>query len=380
MVRAPGRQTSRGIAGPQGLHDRELRRQSLVLSGSGMALVRNTAETLGGWPWAAGYDARIGVEMSAQPDSILTEHGVLRDILKLPLRCDAIKVSEMTPMLRRVLLLVIVALIAFLVGPVALARQVADQGKGNYVIGSQDVLSIAVWDQPDLSGKFTVEADGSFTFPLLGRIMAGGLTLRDLEGQLRKRLADGYLKNPQVSVAVEQYRSQRIFVIGEVRSPGAYPLTGDMTLIEALARAGSTTMDAGNEAVVVRPPVGKAANAPLLPNQEDASEVVRINIRDLQGGQLSQNIALQDGDTVFVPRAETIYVFGQVRNPGAYSLRNRDTTVLQALSLAGGVSDRGSTSRIKIVRIVDGKKVELKAKLGDSVKPGDTLIVQERYF
>ena len=101
---------------------------------------------------------------------------------------------------------------------------------------------------------------------------------------------------------------------------------------------------------------------------------------DLQGGQLSQNIALQDGDTIFVPRAETIYVFGQVKNPGAYPLKTKDTTVLQALSLAGGVTDRGSTSRIKIVRLIDGKKVEIKAKLGDPVLPGDTLIVRERFF
>ena len=281
---------------------------------------------------------------------------------------------------RTTFVLAIVLAIAVGVAPSADAQASPDQTKANYVIGSQDVLLITVWDQPDLSGKFTVEADGSFTFPLIGRIMAGGLTLRDLEGQLRKRLADGYFKNPQVSVAVEQYRSQRIFVMGEVRSPGTYPLTGNMTLIEALARAGSTTMDAGGEAVIVRPPAGKAASAPVLPNQVEASQVVRVSIGDLQSGQLSQNIALQDGDTIFVPRAETIYVFGQVKNPGAYPLKTKDTTVLQALSLAGGVTDRGSTSRIKIVRLVEGKKTELKAKLGDPVLPGDTIIVQERYF
>ena len=256
----------------------------------------------------------------------------------------------------------------------------ADQGKGNYVIGSNDVLSIAVWDQPDLSGKFTVEADGSFTFPLIGRIIASGLTLRELEVELRRRLADGYFKNPQVSVAVEQYRSQRIFVIGEVKSPGAYPLTGDMTLIEALARAGSTTGAESGEAVIVRPTTRKTTSAPSLPNQDGTSEVLRVTISDLESGQLSQNLILQDGDTIFVPRAQTIYVFGQVKSPGAYPLRGTETTVMQALSLAGGVTDRGSTSRLKIVRIVDGKKAELKAKLGDLVKPGDTLIVQERFF
>jgi len=264
--------------------------------------------------------------------------------------------------------------------PSATSQSLTNRPRGSYVIGSQDVLAIAVWDQADLSGKFTVETDGSFTFPLIGRIAAAGLTLRDLEAELRKRLTDGYFKNPQISVTVEQYRSQRIFVIGEVRVPGAYPLTGDMTLIEALARAGSTTIDATEEAVISRPPAGKVATAPVLPNQDQAAEVIRVNIRDLQSGKPSQNVVLQDGDTIYVPRAETIYVSGQVKSPGAYPLKSLDTTVLQALSLAGGITDRGSTNRIKIVRIVDGQKKELNAKLGDPVKPGDTIIVRERFF
>lgn len=250
-----------------------------------------------------------------------------------------------------------------------------------YVIGSQDVLVITVWDQTDLSGKFTVEADGSFTFPLIGRIKAGGLTLREFESEIKKRLADGYFKNPQVSVAVEQYRSQRIFVVGEIRNPGAYPLTGDMTLIEALARAGSALPTASEEAIIVRPKSGAPAMRPLLPNEtETESETIRIDIRELQSGALSKNVGLRDGDTVFVPRAETVYVFGQVKNPGAYPLQRRDTTVLQALALAGGVTDRGAPNRVKIARIVAGQKVEIKAKLTDKVLPGDTIIVPERIF
>jgi polysaccharide export outer membrane protein len=89
---------------------------------------------------------------------------------------------------------------------------------------------------------------------------------------------------------------------------------------------------------------------------------------------------LRDGDTIFVPRAESIYVFGQVKNPGAYALQQRATTVLQALSLAGGVADRGSMSRIKIVRIVEGNKREIKVSLNDVVQAGDTIIVPERYL
>jgi polysaccharide export outer membrane protein len=257
----------------------------------------------------------------------------------------------------------------------------ADQARGEYLIGAQDVLTVTVWDSPDLSGKYTVETDGSFTFPLIGRVKAGGLTLRQFEAELKKKLADGYFKNPQVSVAIESYRSQRIFIVGEVRSPGSYPLTGDMTLIEAIARAGSTTPAASLEAIVVRASAGKPADGPTLPGQKaDSSETQRVNLRDLQSGALTENIALRDGDTIFVPRAESIYVFGQVKNPGAYALQSADTTVLQALSLAGGVTDRGATTRIKIVRVAKGEKVEIKVKLSDLVLPGDTIIVPERYF
>jgi polysaccharide biosynthesis/export protein len=251
-------------------------------------------------------------------------------------------------------------------------------GQADYTVGAQDVLTISVYDQPDMSGKFKVEADGTFTFPLIGRVTASGQTLRVIETDLKKRLSDGYLRNPQVTVAVETYQSQRIFVMGEVRSPGSYSLTGDMTMIEALSRAGSTTAQASDEVLIVRPKAGAAAGGPLMPNQSDA-EIIRVNVRELQAGSLSQNVTLKDGDTLVVPKAQAVYVFGQVRAPGAYAAE-KGTTVLQALSLAGGVTDRGSTSRLVIVRTVDGKKKEIKAKLTDTVEPGDTLIVKERFF
>src|SRR5438093_2121531 len=111
----------------------------------------------------------------------------------------------------------------------------------DYIVGPQDVLTITSYDQADLSGKFAVEADGTFTYPLIGRFKAGGLTLRAAEMQLKAQLKnEGIFNNPQITIAVEQYRSQKVFIVGEVRSPGPYPITGDMKLIEALARAGST--------------------------------------------------------------------------------------------------------------------------------------------
>lgn len=250
--------------------------------------------------------------------------------------------------------------------------------QADYVIGPQDVLSVTSWDQADLSGRYTVEADGTFTFPLIGRVRAGGQTLREVEAELRKRLADGYFKNPQLSVAVDQYRSQRVYVVGEVRQPGTYPLTGDMSLIEVLARAGSITDEASGEALILRTPEGRPAMGPASEGA-GAPEVERVELRTLEEGTSLLKVPLHDGDTILVPRAESVFVFGHVRSPGAYPVPG-EMTVMQVLSLAGGVTDRGSTSRIKIIRVVDGKKREIKVKLEDMVKPGDTIMVPERFF
>lgn len=246
----------------------------------------------------------------------------------------------------------------------------------DYVIGPQDVLTVTVFGEPELSGKHTVDQDGTFSFPQLGRIKAGGSTLRALEQELKKQLADGYLRNPQVSVAIETYRSQRILVIGEVRSPGEYQLAGETTLLAALARAGSTVPSAAREALIVRP--ARRGRSPGGA-EENEPEIVRVDLADLQAGNMSLNVQLQDGDTVNVPKAQSVFVTGQVKASGAYAVE-RGTTVLQVLSLAGGITDRGAESRIKILRTVNGKKAEIKAKLTDVVEPGDTIVVPERFF
>jgi polysaccharide biosynthesis/export protein len=252
------------------------------------------------------------------------------------------------------------------------------QSAGDYVIGAQDVLTVTIYDQPDLGGKYAVELDGSFTFPLVGRVKAGGMTIRDFEGELKKKLSDGFFKNPQVTVAIEQYRSQRVFVTGEVRNPASYALTGDMTLIEALAKAGSTTQYASDEVIVVRG--GKDSSAAVTPDAAVGKETIRLNLKDLQSGAAgTKNVDLRDGDTIYVARAELVYVFGQVKTPASYPIKS-DTTVLQALSLAGGVMPTGAMNRTKVIRTVNGDKRELRVELTDVVQPGDTLIVPERFF
>jgi len=259
--------------------------------------------------------------------------------------------------------------------PVAAQQPAASKAgaqAADYLIGARDALVITSYDQSDLSGRFVVEADGTFTFPMLGRVQAGGLTLRQFEASLRQQLVDGgFFKNPQITVAVDQYRSRKIYVLGEVRKPGVLPMSGTMRLVEALAMADALLPSAGPEVVII--PAGSES-------AQDDDRAVRIRLADLETGNVAMNVLLNDGDTILIPRAEQVYVFGQVKSPGAYPVRQDEMTVLQALSLAGGVTERGSTGRIEIIRLVDGKRQEIRPSLTDSVRPGDTVVVPERYF
>ena len=246
----------------------------------------------------------------------------------------------------------------------------------DYVVGTQDVLKVTVFDEPQLSGTFRIDTDGTFTYPFIGRIKASGETLRTVESALAKLLADGYVRNPQVTIEVEQYRSRSIFVVGEVRSPGKYAISGQMTLIEALAQAGSTTQSAGAEVLILRPADARA-EAQLEPGVTPSSRTTRVNLADLQSGRLGNEMMLHEGDTVFVPRAERFYVTGHVKSAGAYTYE-RGMTVLQAISLAGGLSDRGSNRGIKIIRVINGAKKEIRVKLTDAIQANDTILVRQR--
>lgn len=251
------------------------------------------------------------------------------------------------------------------------------RGASEYAVGPLDVLTITVYGEADLSRRYTVDADGTIDFPFIGRTKAGGLTLRELGDAIAKRLASGFLVNPQVSVEVAEYRSKAVFIVGEVRSPGSYPVKGNMSLVEALALAGPTGT-ASSEVIVVHPDPDRKDGGPLMPDAEGARSV-RVNIKELQSGRLSQNVQLQDGDTIFVPKAETFFVTGHVRSPGSY-VYEPGMTVLQAIALAGGLSDRGSRRGMKVLRVSGGKQVEIDVKETDLIKAGDTLLIRQRFF
>ncbi len=258
------------------------------------------------------------------------------------------------------------------------AAHTADDG-ADYRLGPDDVVSVVVWNQKDLSGEYVIESDGMLTFPLIGSVKVEGLSLRAVEAEMKRQLSDGFLRDPQLSVSIVQYHSQRVYVVGEVKQPGTYPLTRNTSLIEMLTRAGATLTAMTGEVTVVRPRADRKIAGPVLPDQGLAAEVIRIDLRDLERGIVARDLTLRDGDTIVVPEQEKVYVMGEVRNPGAYAVA-RGTTLLQLISIAGGLTDRGAVGRTRAFREIGGEKKEIRLKVDDVVEAGDTITVPQRLF
>ena len=261
-----------------------------------------------------------------------------------------------------------------------LALAVAAQ-ETEYRIGPKDVLKITVWGHEDLTRTAVVSADGTFPFPLIGSLQAAGLTPAQLEARLRDGLGKDYLVDPQVSVTVQEYRSQRVFVLGEVDKPGTYVLTGQVRLLDILSQAGGPARSAGPQVVVVRLP---KSEGPLAPGAA-GSTTLRVNLKKLLEGDASENLPLQNGDTIYLTKLTTaaVFVLGEVRKPGTYAME-KETTVLEAITLAGGFSDRAAPAGTKVLRKrADGTQETIELDLSGGnlrarellLADGDTVLV-----
>jgi polysaccharide export outer membrane protein len=249
---------------------------------------------------------------------------------------------------------------------------------GEYTIGAGDVLLINVWGHEDLSREVVLSEKGTFSFPLIGGVDAAGLTVKELEAKFVHLLSAGYLINPYVTIRVKGYKSKTVYVLGEVRSPGTYSLDKETTLIEIISRAGGVSDDAGWIIEVVRPS-GRLPDKPITPDEADKEDIIRADLEGLLGGRPEDNIGIEGGDTIFIPKAAYYFIFGEVKSPGSYKLK-RDTTVLKAVIVAGGFTDKASKRRIKIRREKGGKTVKVRVKLDDPVLAQDTIIVPESFF
>jgi len=268
--------------------------------------------------------------------------------------------------------------------PAATPRAFVDE-QIEFSIGAEDIVKVTVLGHEDLTQTIVVQPDGTFIYPLIGRVKAADLTPKELERKITTLLAQGFVRNPQVTVSVQEYRSKTVFVVGEVSRPGSYSMSGRMTVLELLSKAGPTS-SAGVEVVIVRPK--GAVSGPLVPvdptgapnpDVTSQADLIRVNIRDIQMGQLDKNVLVRPNDTVFVTQAARIFVTGEVRNPGAIVFWP-EATVRKAINTAGGFTADASSGKIRIVREVEGKAKEFKANLDDPVQPGDTIIVKAKLF
>jgi polysaccharide export outer membrane protein len=248
-----------------------------------------------------------------------------------------------------------------------------------YTIGPGDVLKITVWGHDDLSREYPVTLDGRVPFPLIGSVTAAGLTTTDLATKLRDLLEKDYLVNPQVIVSVKDYLSKKVHVMGEAEKPGLFFLTGPTTLLEMLSRAGGVSKNAGKNLVLVR------AEQVTTDGRKvgSGSSILRLDLGKIQAGDVKENIVLENGDMMFVPKAQAFFVLGEVTKAGTFPL-DKEISVLEGVTLAGGFSNAAAPSGVKLLRRgADGKQETIALDLGGAVpkdknfrlEDGDTVLV-----
>lgn len=242
----------------------------------------------------------------------------------------------------------------------------------DYLVGSQDVLKITVFEYPDLTTEVRVSEEGKITFPLLGEIVAKNLTPRQIETSIAEKLLAGkFVKKPQVSVFIQQYRGRKVTIIGEVVKPGLYEIAGPTTLLDTISLALGLNQNAGYQLTVFR----KETDA----GGRETSKKITVDVdRLLNGGDLSQDIELQTGDVVFVPKSH-FYIYGEVNRPGVYRL-DKGITVKRALAIAGGLTAKGSEGRIEITRREGEKETILSADIDDLVRLDDVVRIKQSIF
>jgi len=240
----------------------------------------------------------------------------------------------------------------------------------DYRLGSGDRVKITVFDHPELLLETLIDEQGKINFPLIGAVPVAGETAATAQMRIALALEKGeFLKRAQVNLIVEKYRSQQVSVLGEVKNPGKYSLEAPSTVTDLLAMAGGIT-NTGSDNIVL---IHRQQNGP--PQQ------VKIDLRALyQDKQFAQDQQVRGGDSIFVPREPLFYIYGEVQKPGAYRLE-RNMTIMQALSVGGGITPRGTQRSIQIRRrSEDGKATSVTATLGDEIRTDDVIYVQESLF
>ena len=264
----------------------------------------------------------------------------------------------------------------------------------NYRVGGYDVLNIMIYEEEDLSRKgLQVSADGYITFPLIGRLKVDNLTTAEIGKLIASKLAqEQFLLDAHVSVMVADYKSKRVLVLGTVNNPGSYALQARERVLDALSKAGgiwrrtgiSAKSSAGNKGLIIR------TQNPDTP--QESKIVININLKGLlEDGDQIANLYMQDKDVLFIPAAENFYIIGQVREPGSFALTDREITLVEAISRAGGFTPIAARDRARIIRVEEGVEkiitvnvdaiTDAGKKIQDVIiQPNDVIVVPESFF
>ena len=260
----------------------------------------------------------------------------------------------------------------------------------SYVLGADDLISVRILQAPDLADKpIRIDLNGFIDLPFVGRVRAAGATVEGLRTELESKFS-AIIREPQISVNIEEFRSQPVSVIGAVITPGVHQIRGHKSLVEVLALAGGLRQDAGNSLMLTRRKEWGAI--PLVSATSDPTgnfSVATIELKTLmEAKDPAVNILVQPDDVISVPKAEMVYVIGEVPRTGGFVLNERKSmSLLEALSLAGGVNHgTSSPENSKILRLTPDSEtraeiaVNLKQVLqgkGEDIqlRPGDILFI-----
>ena len=240
-----------------------------------------------------------------------------------------------------------------------------------YRLGAGDVIRISVYQSQDLSIETRLSENGVISYPLLGAVRLGGLTIGDAEKRITDGLIKGdFIKNPQVTLVLVQVRGSQVSVLGQVGRPGRYPLElAGTRLSDVLAQAGGVVPTVGGDTITV---VGAREGKPFR-KQVDLPQVFNTTDR-------REDIVLAGGDAVYVERAPLVYIYGEVQRPGQLRLE-RGMTLLQGLAAGGGLTQRGTDKGIRIHRRnAEGKQEVLQPGMDETLRDGDVIYVRESLF
>lgn len=247
-------------------------------------------------------------------------------------------------------------------------------------IAPQDNVTVMVVGTEIPSGPFVVDAEGTIDFPYLGHVKAAGLTARELGAAISKALvaAQVLVGEPQVTVTLQQTESKTVTVSGAVNKKGEFAFAGELTVFNALIKAGGAAPDAGDEVLLIRAPRQEADGANAATAQDDADEdVITLSRREIERGDFGTTVLVEDGDRIVVSKARQVYIDGYVNRPGGYTIEP-GATLRQVLSLAGGATELGALNRVRVLR--DGKPLDDVDLDKTIIQPGDTITVPKRFL